>query len=266
LGLIDVARLARLDVAIVECLALFDVLERLDDRFGFQDVVAAREARRLLSQGLSLAEVVRTAIGLRRYGQRLSEVSLAEAPWGAVLQQVGNSLSRLDGQYLLDLDHEDQSVDDLFAEAEAREAAGDLLGAEGLYRKAGQLAPDDPVIPFNRGNVLDGLGQHEAAALAYYDALKRDATFAEAWLNLGAPKEARGDGAAAEGYLWQALKARPDYDLALQALADLLLRQERYRESAALWERYAKIARQPEEAARALRRAQLYRMQATHTA
>ena len=44
----EVGRLAGLSPNLIACLVLFDVLEPVDDKFGYRDLVAAREAAGLL--------------------------------------------------------------------------------------------------------------------------------------------------------------------------------------------------------------------------
>ncbi len=66
---------------------------------------------------------------------------------------------------------------------------GDLELAERLYDLAARLDRDDPVIPFNLGNVLDELGRERDAEIAYRQALARDRNFPDAWFNLGVLQE-----------------------------------------------------------------------------
>jgi tetratricopeptide (TPR) repeat protein len=73
----------------------------------------------------------------------------------------------------------------------------------------------DPVIPFNLGNVLDAAGRRGEAIYAYEQAIARDATFAEAWLNLGAVREGMNQLAEAVACYREAVQARPDYPEAL---------------------------------------------------
>jgi hypothetical protein len=114
----DIERGASLDNAMVRCLALYDVLEPIQDRYGYGDLLAAREVARSLQAGLSFDAVVQAAVALRQSGRKLSDTRLAEAPWGEIVQQVAGHLGHLDGQFTLLLGETFESADDLFERAE----------------------------------------------------------------------------------------------------------------------------------------------------
>ena len=99
----------------------------------------------------------------------------------------------------------------------------------------------DPVLPFNLGNVLDGQGRHGEARLAYQEALGRDPTFAEGWLNLGVLSQNAGRTEDALTCYGRAVAAQPDYADPVFALARLLTDEERYVEALPLWERYLRL-------------------------
>ncbi len=61
---------------------LFDVLEPVDERFAWGDLVAAREAARLLKQGVAIGDVLEASVALRRRGSNLAEARLTEGPTG----------------------------------------------------------------------------------------------------------------------------------------------------------------------------------------
>ena len=65
LGRAEVERLAGLTPNLLSCLMLFDVLEPVDERFAYRDLVAAREAARLLKRGVALGDVLEASISLR---------------------------------------------------------------------------------------------------------------------------------------------------------------------------------------------------------
>lgn len=249
----DVARASGLDFDTVRLLALYDVLDREGGRFGFRDVLAAREARRLLDRGLPLVEIVEAALALRRHGRGLFDTALSDAPWGEIVQHATGRLGRLDGQYLLPLEEDFLSADELFERGEACEHAGDFADAERFYRLAQAAERTDPVIPFNLGNVLDALARPGEAAIAYQQALERDPAFAEAWVNLAGLHERAGRIQKAVECLGRAVQARPDYADALFSLASLLMRQESYREAMPLWDRYVALSPRPSETEKARR-------------
>lgn len=118
------------------------------------------------------------------------------------------------------------------------------------------------MLPFNLGNVLDAQGRATEAALAYQQALTRDTSFAEAWLNLGLLKERTCEFRAACDCYRSAIDARPDYSDALFNLALLLTRDEQHDIALRVWERFLDLTPSGREAQQARRLARLCRMQA----
>jgi hypothetical protein len=192
LGRADVLRASKLTADVVDCLEGYDVLEPVGATYSYRDVMIAREVRRLLEQGHALGTIVFASLALRRSHACLSGVRVAEAPWGEIVQETCDGLASLDGQLTLPLPHDAANADDLFERAEEAEASGDLVAAERLYRRLMELDRFDAAVPYNLGNVLDGLGRGDQAVPAYYEALRRDPTFAEAWFNLGVMAERAG--------------------------------------------------------------------------
>jgi tetratricopeptide (TPR) repeat protein len=236
------------------------VLDPRADQFGYRDLVAAREVRRLLDLGLALAQIVEAAVTLRRSGRRLSDTRLGEAPWGEVVQEVAGRLGRLNGQYTLPLEEGFETVDEVFQRAEEAELQGNLASAARDYGTALRMDPADPVIPFNLGNVLDAAGEAAEAAVSYQRAIAADPTFADAWLNLAVLHEQKGALVKAEACYEGALDARPDYADALYNLALLLTHQERFADAVPLWERYIAVRPKPADTAKALRVLKLCRI------
>ncbi|HUG61198.1 MAG TPA: tetratricopeptide repeat protein [Methylomirabilota bacterium] len=231
----DIARTTGLSEVQIDALAFFDVVEPMDGGYRFKDLLAAREAARLLRCGIHLSSVVDAAVRLRRSGRSLADTRLTETAAGDLAQQVGDRLGGLDGQFHLDLGAAATSADEVFANAEAAEAGGDLEAAERIYNRAMAMDRADPTIPFNLGNVLDALGRPSEAALAYRQALARDPDFAEAWQNLAVVAEARGRPDEAERAFAAALAARPGYHDAAYSFALFLMRRGRPSEAAVLW-------------------------------
>jgi tetratricopeptide (TPR) repeat protein len=237
----EIERLAGLSPNLLSCLVLFDVLEPVDDRFGYRDLVAAREAARLLKQGVALGDVLDAAIALRRRGSHLAEARLREGPSGALVRQIAGQLAELSGQLTMPLEQKARSLDDLLAEAEQAEDTGDLAAAESLYTTAMRADASDPVLPFNLGNVFLAQGRSTEAKIAWQIAVARDPGFAEAWYNLAmaAEDEQQTDLAVAE--YRRAVQAQPDYADAHFNLALLLTRLDRCGEALAAWERYVEL-------------------------
>lgn len=206
--------------------------------FDFHRVSDARKLCDLLSKGVTLAEI--------RDGMEQVQACLPdrELPFsqldmlqhdGQLLMRINGSLVELNGQLRFDFDNDSEatcetlpvpcSADDaerLFDEALAFEDAGLLDRAAEAYRKAIQWDSDDPVLPFNLGNVLFGLGQVEDAAASYQAALERDPGYAEAWNNLGNIYADQGQWLDAERAFRRALQLVPNYDDAGSNLARVL--------------------------------------------
>ncbi|MBY0322518.1 MAG: tetratricopeptide repeat protein [Reyranella sp.] len=263
MGRAEIERLSGLTPNLVSCLILFDVLEPVDERFAWGDLVAAREAARLLKQGVAIGDVLEASVALRRRGGTLAEARLTEGPAGELLRQVGGQLAELSGQLTM-FGRQDQqkprSIDDLLGEAEDAEAAGDHATAESLYTTAMRADTADPVLPFNLGNVFRAQGRGAEAKVAWQIAVARDPAFAEAWYNLAqeAEDEAQTDLAIAE--YRRAVKAQPDWGDAHFNLALLLTRVERCDEALAAWQRFLEVEPSGKHAAMAQKAIALCRM------
>jgi tetratricopeptide (TPR) repeat protein len=261
LGAADLQRLAGLAPRVLSCLALFDVVDPVDGRYAYRDLVAAREAGRLLARGIGLSQVLEAAIALRRRGSHLAETRLAEGPSGELLRELGGQLAELTGQLTMRLDPEVRSIDDLVAAAERAEESDDLATAESLYTTALRADAADPVIPFNLGNVFDAQGRPAEAKIAWQIAIARDPAFAEAWYNLAMAAEDEEHADLAIAQYRRAAQARPDYADAHFNLALLLTKLDRFDEALAVWERFLELEPDSKQAATAKRAAALCRME-----
>lgn len=220
-------------------LRLFDAFEAPDAPFALRDVILARKYAGLLAEGARWGEIAR-AVG------RACRVSLPsralERGAGAIYAREGEArLAELDGQYLLGLDGPGATPDDLFAEAEAAEAAGLLAEAAAAYGRCLALDPGDATAAFNRANCLRALGREDEAERDYARALKRDPDFVEAWFNLAGLTRARGRVAAARGQLARALDADPDYADAVYNLATLEFEAGDLAAAERWWRRYLEL-------------------------
>jgi len=242
LGRAEIERLAGLTPNLVSCLVLFDVLEPVDERFAWRDLVAAREAARLLKGGAALGDVLAAAIALGRRGGHLAEARLTEGPSGALLREIGGQLAELSGQLTMRLESgRARSLDDLLAEAEEAVARGDHAAAESLYTTAMRADSADPVLPFNLGNVFQAEGRSSEAKVAWQIAVARDPAFAEAWYNLALAAEDERQTDLAVAQYRRAVQARPDFADAHFNLALLLTHLERCSEALAQWERFLEL-------------------------
>jgi tetratricopeptide (TPR) repeat protein len=256
----DVAALAKLDAGSVRDLTLFDLLDPVDERFSFSDLACAREARRLLSGGISIDEVCSAGARLRDRGLRLTEGRLCGTSWGALAVRDAERAGGLDGQLWLDLDEAPAWADGLFAEAELAEENDELEQAESLYRQAMQADRQDPAIPFNLGNVLQRLGRPEEAISAFLAAIKRDPACADAFYNMAILRGQRGQIPEAERCYRATLGIEPGHVAAMFNLALLLTRAERYEEALPFWDQLTSLDGDRQDALRARRSAQLCRM------
>jgi tetratricopeptide (TPR) repeat protein len=270
----EIERLSGLSPNLVSCLVLFDVLEPVDERFAYRDLVAAREAARLLKRGVAIGDVLEAATALRRRGTNLAEARLTEGPSGELLRDVAGQLAEFSGQLTMRLEfgrldfgrpdtgqaQKPRSIDDLLYEAEEAELAGDHATAESLYTTAMRADTADPVLPFNLGNVFQAEGRAAEAKVAWQIAVARDPAFAEAWYNLAlaAEDEQQSDLAIAE--YRRAVKAQPDYADAHFNLALLLTRLDRCDEALAAWQRFLELEPSSQQAGIAQKAIALCRM------
>jgi Tfp pilus assembly protein PilF len=268
MGRAEIERLAGLTPNLVACLVLFDVLEPVEvepgeQRFAWRDLVAAREAARLLKRGVAIGDVLAAAIALRRRGATLAEARLTEGPSGELLRDVAGQLAELSGQLTMfggNGQPRPRSVDDLLAEAEAAEERGDHGAAESLYTTAMRADTADPVLPFNLGNVFQAQGRSSEAKVAWQIAVARDPAFAEAWYNLALAAEDEQQTDLAIAQYRRAVKAEPDYADAHCNLALLLTKLERCEEALAAWERFLALEPAGPHAATAQKAIALCRM------
>ena len=256
----EIERLAGLSANLVSCLVLFDVLEPVDERFAYRDLVGAREAARLLRQGVALGDVLAASVALRRRGSHLAEARLTEGPSGALVREIGGQLAELSGQLTMRLEQTARSLDDLLVEAEDAAERGDLAAAESLYTTAMRADAADPVLPFNLGNVFQSQGRAPEAKIAWQIAVARDPAFAEAWYNLAltAEDEKQTDLAIAE--YRRAVQAQPDYADAYFNLALLLTKLDRCAEALGIWERFLELEPSSRHASTAQKALALCRM------
>jgi hypothetical protein len=262
----DVARLSRLRLDDVALLSVFDVLDPVDGRFGYRDLACAREVSRLRESGVPVEAIADVGARLRRRGSRLCEARLVAAPWGDIVQSVGGHYLGFDDQFLLQLPDERIDIDALVARAEEAEADEDWPEAQRLYERALRLDRDDPLLPFNLGNVLDATGRPSEAERAYLIALERDPGMADAWYNLAILRERRGEAIDAGICYRRALAADPGFRDARYNLALLETRLENWRAALDTVEDWLSGARPGEDVGPARRLAALCRMRLTEQA
>ena len=237
----DIARLSGLDEEFLFWLALFDVIEPVDELYGYRDLVSAKESARLMGEGCDFAALVTAAVALRHDGVRLSEVRLTVGPDGSVCREIEGVLARLDGQFALPFDAAPEKIDDIIECAEEAELLGDLDVAERLYDLAMKMDRDDPITPFNLGNVLDAQGRGAEARILWQKALVRAPYFPEAWFNLAVAEEEAGRTDEAVTHYCRALHIAGDYSDAAYNLALLLHGIGRFADALPVWEHFISI-------------------------
>ena len=133
--------------------------------------------------------------------------------------------------------------------------AGELASAQQRFAAACQGAPNDASLWFNRGFVLQKLGEHRGAIQALRHAAELDPKLDRAWFGLGLSLAQLGDdGSAADAFRrnteLQPLSPHGWYELAL-AQARLGLRQQAGDVAARLRGFEPKVARELEQGLRA---------------
>ncbi|HYC04372.1 MAG TPA: hypothetical protein VED40_13840 [Azospirillaceae bacterium] len=228
-------RLSGLCAEAVMWLVIFDVLQPVDGRFGFRDLVAGRRVRDYLAQGVQLADVVAAALRLRREtGAGLADTGAARLPALPRRDMLGRWLDT-DGQYLLPLDPAPTACAPLLAFAEQMRRHGAVDLAERALRTATRLAPHEPMAPYRLGELLASAGRTAEAALHWRMALQREPAFADAAVALARLEARRGREGAAVELLCGTLRRRPADPQLRSALATLLQRRGRHREALGFW-------------------------------
>jgi tetratricopeptide (TPR) repeat protein len=247
----------------VRLLELFDILGGDDGGFDFQDLVAARQAHRLLSGGASLSAVIGAVLTARERGidNPLVRSQLHLSADGALALSVGGYLAELDGQMRLPLgDAGNPSLDLLYDDAARAEEEMRWPEAEAIYHRIISIAPRDAVAHFNLGNVLGATGDAGRAIKALARAVALNPRFAEAWYNLAHLHERRDDAQQARQCLERAVAADGRFADAIYNLARLYLSAEEADLAAPLFERYLVLDASSSWAERARQGLQLCRL------
>ncbi|TPE52974.1 tetratricopeptide repeat protein [Amaricoccus solimangrovi] len=236
----------------LDLLSLFDAFAAEAEPYAFRDVILARKYAGLIAGGADWAMIARS---VHRHGPAVSLTakSLELGPDRAIYLRHGTGLSEIDGQLLLGLDGPGPEADALFAEAEAREAAGDHAAAAALYARCLAADPSDSDAAFNRANCLRAAGRPREAEQALLRALSIDPDFVEAWFNLAGLMSARGRVARARDYLARAIAIDPGYADAVYNLASLEFDAGEFAAARTWWERYLELDSSSEWARRAAR-------------
>jgi len=246
----DLPEKTSLDVETLRLLILFDVIRPSDNQCSFRDLVAAREVARLLSEGISLGDVIEGAnrlagnrpqrpAGPFQQDQPLARLRLVSDQYGHIVHQIGSAFADLDGQLRLPLpDADNPSIDELFEAAEEAEWLGELPVATKLYQRCMRLDRKDPIAPFNLANVLREADDIDGAVFHLRVALGLDPHFADAWYNLALIMDGNGEKRAAMEGFERAIEADKDYADPIYNLAQLYFDDGNFSEAERLWTRY----------------------------
>ena len=241
-----------------EILTAFDLAHLTGDACRFRDVGVFRTAGNLLFKTRSMAEVV-TIMTRARDRAPMGRHKVVLTRTGVPILQWDDGQTTLEGQGVLPLDEDHASLDDLFEAASIAEANDELDEAARLYDLCGRADRKDPIAPYNLANIRLSQGAHDAAMLAYQQALARDARFVEARYNLAQALEAAGKTEAATIELDRILAADPTHSDAMFNLAQLRMQAGELGAAKTLYERYLALG-PPDEWAATARKAIVYCM------
>ena len=152
---------------------------------------------------------------LRRFLPPLLALSIIVAPLGAAAQ----------------------SIDQLFRQGNAAQAAGDFAEAEQVFRRVIQLDPQNAVAYYNLGNALYNQGNLEEAIASYRQAIEIDPQYAYAYFNLGIALYDQGDLEGTIASYRRAIELNPQYAGAYTGLGNALADQGNLEEAIASYRR-----------------------------
>lgn len=242
-SLIDQSKLSGADV---DLLSLFDAFEHDAEPYSFRDLILARKYAGLVAGGASWGAIARS---VHRSGPVASltakslNVGSQHGRPDAIYLEGGQS--ELDGQLLFDLGNAsaagDDTLEDLFAEAESAEEEGRHDDAAALYQRCLSIDPSDAIAAFNRANCLRGAGRTAEAAHDYARAIKLDPAFVEAWFNLAGLMSDEGKIASARRHLQKAISLDKSYADPVFNLARLEFDAGNLAEARRNWVRYLEL-------------------------
>ncbi|MGX9145708.1 tetratricopeptide repeat protein [Mesorhizobium sp. 128a] len=242
-SLIDQSKLSGADL---DLLSLFDAFEHDGEPYSFRDLILARKYAGLVAGGASWGAIARS---VHRSGPVASltakslNVGSQHGRPDAIYLEGGQS--ELDGQLLFDLGSAsaagDDTLEDLFAEAESAEEQGDHEQAAFLYQRCLSIDPSDAIAAFNRANCLRGAGRVSEAAHDYARAIKLDPAFVEAWFNLAGLMSDEGKIASARRHLQKAIALDKTYADPVFNLARLEFDAGNLAEARKNWVRYLEL-------------------------
>ncbi|MDW9862989.1 tetratricopeptide repeat protein [Sinorhizobium meliloti] len=225
----------------LDLLSLFDAFEHDGEPYSFRDLILARKYAGLMASGAGWGAIARS---VHRSGNvaSLTALSLHHEGKDTIYARRAEGLSELDGQLLLDVGSPDEeALEDLFAQAEAAEEAGEYDQAAAFYQRYLAIDRTDEVAAFNRANCLRAAGREAEAAHDYARAIKLDPCFVEAWFNLAGLMGERGRTDTARRHLRRAIEIDGDYADAIFNLAKLEFDAGNLAEARRWWMRYLEL-------------------------
>ncbi|WP_245519602.1 MULTISPECIES: tetratricopeptide repeat protein [unclassified Mesorhizobium] len=239
-SLIDQSRLAG---DALDMLSLFDAFEHDGEPYSFRDLILARKYAGLIASGATWGAIARS---VHRSGPVASltakSLNLGSQHGRPDAIYLDDGTSELDGQLLFDLGSpEDDTLEELFAEAEMAEEEGRHDDAAALYQRCLAIDPKDSIAAFNRANCLRGAGRIAEAAHDYARAIKLDPGFVEAWFNLAGLMSDEGKAGSARRHLQKAIALDKAYADPVFNLARLEFDAGNLMEARRLWVRYLEL-------------------------
>ena len=239
-SLIDQSRLAGDDL---DMLSLFDAFEHDGEPYSFRDLILARKYAGLIASGATWGAIARS---VHRSGPVASltakSLNLGSQHGRPDAIYLDEGRSELDGQLLFDLGSpEDDTLEELFAEAETAEEERRHDDAAALYQRCLAIDPKDAIAAFNRANCLRSAGRIAEAAHDYARAIKLDSSFVEAWFNLSGLMSDEGKIASARRHLQKAIALDRTYADPVFNLARLEFDAGNLAEARRLWVRYLEL-------------------------
>lgn len=259
---------SRLGVDDLDMLSLFDAFEHDAEPYSFRDLILARKYAGLIASGASWGAIARS---VHRSGPVASltakSLNLGSQHGRPDAIYLDGGASELDGQLLFDLGTpDDDTLEELFAEAEAAEEEGRHDDASVLYQRCLAIDPTDAIAAFNRANCLRGAGRVAEAAHDYARAIKLDPGFVEAWFNLAWLMSDEGKVASARRHLLKAIALDETYADPMFNLARLEFDAGNLMEARRLWVRYLELDAESEWAKLARKGIQFVDLHAARTA
>ena len=264
---------SRLGVDDLDMLSLFDAFEHDSEPYSFRDLILARKYAGLIASGASWGAIARS---VHRSGPVASltakSLNLGSQHGRPDAIYLDDGTSELDGQLLFDLGSPgsgmfgDDTLEELFAEAEAAEEGGRHDDAAALYQRCLAIDPSDAIAAFNRANCLRGAGRVAEAAHDYARAIKLDPGFVEAWFNLAGLMSGERKVASARRHLQKAIALDETYADPVFNLARLEFDAGNLMEARRLWVRYLELDAESEWAKLARKGIQFVDLHAARTA